>query len=235
MFVTSTTVGYGDIGARTHLGRFAAVSMGITGIISAALLTASLANALEWSPQEMSALLVLERQKAREDVRAIAVNRIIYWWRIRQVAKSRTQMERKWWHLLAHMTDLYHDYQMWRLNRGESLMSIVQKCSVDVESLSSEAKKVDLIHTKVKYLQLGLQSLKYTVKANNEDETVKIGAGEEHYVHTLFRHRTELRIEQDLRRQQKQQPSQVTVCVCMCVCVCVSVCLPACLRVLVCV
>ena len=83
---------------------------------------------------------------------------------------------------------------------------------MDVESLSSEAKKVDLIHTKVKYMQLGLQSLKYTVKANNTDGNVKISASEEHFVHTMFRSRTEQRIEQDLRRQQKQQPSQVAIC-----------------------
>jgi hypothetical protein len=38
------------------MGRFASVVMGIVGIIFAALLTASLANALEWSPQEMSAV-----------------------------------------------------------------------------------------------------------------------------------------------------------------------------------
>lgn len=80
-------------------------------------------------------------------------------------------------------------------------------CQVDIEDLSSEAKKVDYIHTKVKYLQLGLRSLKYTLKAASKDEAVKLDADEALFCHTLFRNRTEQRIAQDLRRQQAQSPT----------------------------
>ena len=69
MFITSTTVGYGDIWAHTHFGRMAAIIMGVIGVSFSALLTASLSNALTWTPIELQSLLVLEREKARIEVR----------------------------------------------------------------------------------------------------------------------------------------------------------------------
>eukprot|EP00961_Rhodomonas_salina_P223435 3021280-Rhodomonas_salina.2 len=58
----------GDIVPTTHLGRSIAAVMAILGISMIALLTASLANALQYTPAELSAILVMEREQARQRV-----------------------------------------------------------------------------------------------------------------------------------------------------------------------
>ena len=55
MFVTATTVGYGETIITTHFGRMMAMCSGITGMILIATTTACLCNLLEWNSTEMTA------------------------------------------------------------------------------------------------------------------------------------------------------------------------------------
>ena len=68
MFVTSTTVGYGDLDATTNFGRVVASAMSVVGIVLVALLTAALSTALQWSEEELSSLLVMKREKAKQQL-----------------------------------------------------------------------------------------------------------------------------------------------------------------------
>jgi hypothetical protein len=61
IFVTTTTVGYGDIVPTTHLSRFVCVLAAFLGIVAASLLTASLGNSMQPSAAETSATMVLHR------------------------------------------------------------------------------------------------------------------------------------------------------------------------------
>ena len=58
MFVTSTSLGYGDILSTTHFGRVVCLVSALTGLVCAATLTAALSVVLTWTDDEMSAMLM---------------------------------------------------------------------------------------------------------------------------------------------------------------------------------
>ena len=65
MFITATSVGYGDILSTTHLGRVVALVAAVSGLVCVAALTASFSVTLMWTERELSALLLIEREQAR--------------------------------------------------------------------------------------------------------------------------------------------------------------------------
>eukprot|EP00293_Proteomonas_sulcata_P008272 CAMPEP_0184307208 /NCGR_PEP_ID=MMETSP1049-20130417/16019_1 /TAXON_ID=77928 /ORGANISM="Proteomonas sulcata, Strain CCMP704" /LENGTH=389 /DNA_ID=CAMNT_0026619653 /DNA_START=143 /DNA_END=1312 /DNA_ORIENTATION=+ len=81
MWITSTTVGYGDIFPITHCGRFVAASAAISGAVIAAFVTASLGNILQRTPNEEAAVGILRKFQAREQLLIEAVNLVSLWWR----------------------------------------------------------------------------------------------------------------------------------------------------------
>jgi len=83
MFVTSTTVGYGETVPGTHMGRTVAATVTLLGINYCSLLTAALSNALSWSPEEKSALNLCNREQARGRVQETAAAVLGLWWRRR--------------------------------------------------------------------------------------------------------------------------------------------------------
>jgi len=80
VFVTSSTVGYGDYVPTTELGRAVMVLVATLGIMAAGLLTATTILELQWTATEQSVLLMLERQKARRQMRDMAARLIATCW-----------------------------------------------------------------------------------------------------------------------------------------------------------
>jgi hypothetical protein len=80
VFVTSTTVGYGDIVPFTHMGRVVSAFSGLVGVLLASLLIASLSNVMAFSTKEQVAVALFHREWARRDLRAKAVWMIHMWW-----------------------------------------------------------------------------------------------------------------------------------------------------------
>ena len=76
MYITTSSVGYGDITPTTNMGRFCVAIITVQGILLGALLTATIMANLEWTPNERSTLSILERFKAREEVKAFAVAKL---------------------------------------------------------------------------------------------------------------------------------------------------------------
>ena len=165
MFVTTTTVGYGDMPANTHLGRAAAVLQGLIGVVMAALLTASLSNALQWSPEELSALKLLEREKARMAMKNLAAEKLALWWKQRQKRLGRLKW-RAWWQ------EVYLRYKhilFYSKDTKSRLRAVAHQCSQEIDETSSDGKKMDIIHTKSKYLLHGIRSLKWTAKEQTQN------------------------------------------------------------------
>ena len=81
MFVTITTVGYGETTTTTHFGRATASVAGLAGLLLVSLMTASLGQMMQWSDTEAGANRVLERERLRARLLRLAVNIIARWWR----------------------------------------------------------------------------------------------------------------------------------------------------------
>uniref|UniRef100_A0A7S0UGQ7 Potassium channel domain-containing protein n=2 Tax=Hemiselmis andersenii TaxID=464988 RepID=A0A7S0UGQ7_HEMAN len=91
IFVTSTTVGYGDVTPNTLMGRVAVGISGLVGILTAGLLTASIGSAVKWSGAEQSVLALLERERCNRDLKRRAVEFIIVWWRLKKKKRGKGQ------------------------------------------------------------------------------------------------------------------------------------------------
>ena len=76
MYITTLSIGYGDITPDTHYGRVAAAIVTILGILIGSLLTASMMTNMEWSDSELSLLHILERAKAQDDLKKLAISRL---------------------------------------------------------------------------------------------------------------------------------------------------------------
>jgi hypothetical protein len=62
LVITFWTIGYGDLVPKTLLGRFVAVITGFLGIVTAAIITATLANSMQFSVKEFFAKSALDRE-----------------------------------------------------------------------------------------------------------------------------------------------------------------------------
>jgi hypothetical protein len=84
MIITSTSVGYGDIVPTTSMGRFISAVSALVGLVCMSLLTASMANQLQWSGDEANANVLLKREIARLKRREMAAYIIQAYWRRRR-------------------------------------------------------------------------------------------------------------------------------------------------------
>lgn len=93
MYITTMTIGYGDITPGTNYGRVAAAFVTILGILLGSLLTASMMTNMEWSDGELTTLHILERAKAQDDLKTLAIKRLRK--RLREVLKHRRRAKRE--------------------------------------------------------------------------------------------------------------------------------------------
>ena len=143
MFISSLTVGYGDIYPTTIFSRSVAGLVVIGGIMCAALLTAALESVLLWTHAELSALLVIQREQARAACLVKAANILGLWWRTRQGGKNLTR-----WQKRQDTYQLLLDFKRTK-KQGQ----------VEVEDLSAESAKIDSVFGKAKYLEGALTAL----------------------------------------------------------------------------
>jgi len=141
IFVTTTTVGYGDIFPTTHLSRVVSVGAAFVGIVCASLLTASLGSSMQPSPQETSATLVLHREKARHELLVLAQRLIAFWWRRRNGTMNRRQRRIDPFELKLAFKRTLLDTQ------------------VEVEDCAGISKKIEQIVHRTKYLQRALDAI----------------------------------------------------------------------------
>jgi len=103
VFITGTSVGYGDILATTHLGRCVMFISAMLGLVSVAAITASMSVVLMWNEHEQSAMLLIKREQARHNLTEMAVKLIQCFFRSRQRQNKsdsalRTRLLYKMWH-----------------------------------------------------------------------------------------------------------------------------------------
>ena len=141
-FMTTTTVGYGDEVPSTLFSRSCASLAAITGIIIAALLTASLQKSLTWTPGELSALLVLERERSKLDLRDKAASFLQLWWRIKE-GRAMSQRQRR-----QDARDVAMDLRV-----------IKEKTLQEVEDLSADSLKISQIAVRCKLMEAASNSI----------------------------------------------------------------------------
>jgi len=74
--ITSLTIGYGDVSPMTYYGRLVAVLSVFLGMALGAFLTASIVNILQWTPEEVTILRILERHNFRTLLAKLAADKI---------------------------------------------------------------------------------------------------------------------------------------------------------------
>ena len=100
VLITSLTVGYGDTSPKTYYGRVVAAISVLLGLALGSTLTAAISNILQWTPEELTVLRILERRKTNLQLQTLAVTKLQL--RFREVlmrrrrakkAKAREQQE----------------------------------------------------------------------------------------------------------------------------------------------
>jgi hypothetical protein len=71
--ITITTVGYGDMFPKTHLGRFFAITACFSGFILISLFVVTMTNWLTFSCAEENSYTLLKRLEYREEIRNRAI------------------------------------------------------------------------------------------------------------------------------------------------------------------
>jgi hypothetical protein len=123
IFVTMTTIGYGDVTPSTHVGRFVAVVAAQVGIILTALFTAALTNLMKYDQREQSAMVIIEREITKSNLMNKAQEIISLWWR-RCKGKSVSRRQQRQDIYRLH-TELQH-YKQASGVRSLALFPIVQ-------------------------------------------------------------------------------------------------------------
>ena len=79
-------MGFGDVLATTHCGRIVAALSNIVGLAMAAMLTSSFMFRMQFTPAEVSGNLMLEKEKANQNLQLAATRFLQSWFRQRQQA-----------------------------------------------------------------------------------------------------------------------------------------------------
>ena len=113
-FVTSTSVGYGDIIATTHTARMVLLFAAVTGLVCVAALTASFSVTLTWTDKEQAALLLIHREQSRRQLRLTAITLLQCWakTRLTQNAEAKATLFARMWRLRQqfHRLNIAHKH-----------------------------------------------------------------------------------------------------------------------------
>mmetsp|Transcript_6748 Transcript_6748/g.6005 ORF Transcript_6748/g.6005 Transcript_6748/m.6005 type:complete len:262 (-) Transcript_6748:254-1039(-) len=89
IFVTMTTVGYGDLFPKTNIGRIVGIIIAFWGVFIVSLFVVSLSTMLEFDSGEQKAFLLNERLQIKENLRVEAANVLCGAYRQRKVLKEK--------------------------------------------------------------------------------------------------------------------------------------------------
>ena len=136
IFTSITPGAGGNVIAATHFGRgIAAVSV-MCGVIVACLTTAALIHLLEFSSSEQTAMIIMEREKARLILKTFAANMIKLWWRRCRRPRNITKRQLK-----VGM----HGYRC-------EFVAAQQMVRVEVGQCASASKKIEQISSKTRHI-----------------------------------------------------------------------------------
>jgi len=151
MFITATSVGYGDITATTHTGRAVSFFAAVAGLTFTSALTAALSVALQWSEPEMTALLLVRREKARADMRRVAALMVQTWFRGTRCERGIVRKANK---------QLLH--RMW-LHKQQFQMT-KRATQVELEDCMADTAKFDTIYHSTRHIFDALQEVEMKVR-----------------------------------------------------------------------
>lgn len=149
MFVTGTTVGYGDTFPSTTWGRIIAAFSALVGLILTSLLTASLGNSLTFTPEEHTALTLMTREKYKMMMTRVAAKLLVAWWRVRQQKGKKGRR-------LAKLLDLQAFRQEFR--------RVKQVSKADIEECAADQMKLRQMLGTLRYIQQSLDKVEGALK-----------------------------------------------------------------------
>eukprot|EP01062_Namystynia_karyoxenos_P035691 TRINITY_DN2608_c0_g2_i2.p1 TRINITY_DN2608_c0_g2~~TRINITY_DN2608_c0_g2_i2.p1 ORF type:complete len:885 (+),score=218.24 TRINITY_DN2608_c0_g2_i2:81-2657(+) len=88
MFITYTTIGYGDMYPGSNLGKIVTCVAGVLGVVVANLMAGLLANRLEATPAEQEMLTWLDKQHRIEDYQTASRELVASYWRDKMRARK---------------------------------------------------------------------------------------------------------------------------------------------------
>jgi hypothetical protein len=188
MYITTASIGYGDYTPKTHMGRFCAAVVAIQGMLLGALLIAAIMANLEWTPNELSTLRILERFKAKEQLKDLAIGKLKR--RMRQILHNYRKKKRDAWLAQASsglsmttgrpraeyktgLAGLWEGCLMvlsvlglsttLMIREGQELTSrlrnLQRHISKDLGDLQPDDAKLDRLHRRIKYIENAVNSI----------------------------------------------------------------------------
>lgn len=88
MIITMTTVGYGDVYAKSHMGRMIAIIIAFWGVFYVSLFVVALTNILNFESVESKAYMLLQRLNYKEQLREEAAGMLSAKFRVRLIKQD---------------------------------------------------------------------------------------------------------------------------------------------------
>ena len=165
MFVTSTSLGYGDILSTTHFGRVVCLVSALTGLVCAATLTAALSVVLTWTDDEMSAMLMVRREQAKLDLYKHSEGLIRNWMRNYLHKKKRLVNHygvTVWRPDLKLLRQTFEKKQLFRRAKVATLVSL--------DDCQADGKKFELIFQATRYVMEAMSEVESKVRELTQEQ-----------------------------------------------------------------
>ena len=152
IYSITTTVGYGDVIPTTHTGRFVSALGNVLGLTMVAMLTSSFMFKLQFKANEVSANMMIEREKASIDLQEVAVRYLQNWFRHRRQGLMSTSVR-----VHNAVEDIVHGgreaYISHQLHVMKQAFRVTkEKSSVDFREMLADGVKIDELALRTKTL-----------------------------------------------------------------------------------